>query len=188
VIAHNTEQHCGFVSALLLEESHINPREVIYPHFGNHCSKVTSETIAAHFVNLVERILSVRICFTLIIQPVFAFAQHDAVQTSNLRHCPFWSTSRTALDRSQRREQHALFRHRRLPREKSRPAARTRTSDAASCTSSAANASASRDSTHSSSACTSWSFTGSWTGSWRTSRRPRTKWRRSLVSWTHPWD
>jgi len=26
VIAHNTEQHCGFGSALLPEESHITPR------------------------------------------------------------------------------------------------------------------------------------------------------------------
>jgi len=26
VIAHNTEQHCGFSSALLPEESHVSPR------------------------------------------------------------------------------------------------------------------------------------------------------------------
>ena len=31
VIAHNTEQHCDFGSALLPEESHITPGGVIYP-------------------------------------------------------------------------------------------------------------------------------------------------------------
>jgi len=35
VIAHNIE-HCGFVSALPSEESHITPGGVIYPQFGIH--------------------------------------------------------------------------------------------------------------------------------------------------------
>ena len=45
VITHNTEQHCGFGSALPREEFRITP--VIYPHFGNHCSKVSSGQIEA---------------------------------------------------------------------------------------------------------------------------------------------
>jgi len=35
VIAHNTEQHCGFVSVLSLEASHITLGGN-YPQFGNH--------------------------------------------------------------------------------------------------------------------------------------------------------
>jgi len=40
VIAHNTEQHRGFGSALPPEESHITTKGVIYPHFMNHWSKL----------------------------------------------------------------------------------------------------------------------------------------------------
>jgi len=37
VIAHKTEQHCGFGSALLPEELHI-ALGIIYPHSGNLCT------------------------------------------------------------------------------------------------------------------------------------------------------
>jgi len=52
VIAHNTEQHCGFASALPPEESHIIfPGGVIYPTLGTaalsgiSCASVKAEKI-----------------------------------------------------------------------------------------------------------------------------------------------
>jgi len=40
VIAHNTEQQCGFGSALPPTKHRILPWGVIYPQFGNHWSRL----------------------------------------------------------------------------------------------------------------------------------------------------
>ena len=47
VIAHDAEQHCGFVSALPLEDSHITPggNWVIYLQFGKHRFEGSSQQL-----------------------------------------------------------------------------------------------------------------------------------------------
>jgi len=48
VIAHNTEQHCGFGSALHPKESPITPRGIL-PQFRNHCSSCYDNIASTYF-------------------------------------------------------------------------------------------------------------------------------------------